>query len=54
MNVLGTLSDPRRFGRRQPFLTDAAALPQPSLSDDMKLFLMTYAAGFLIVSIFLA
>ena len=54
MNVLGTLSDPRRFGRRQPFLIEAAAMPAPVLSDDMKLFLMTYLAGFLIVSIFLA
>jgi hypothetical protein len=54
MNDLGTLSDPRRFGRRQPFLMDAAALPAPALSDDLKLFLMTYLAGFVIVSIFLA
>ncbi|MCL6684570.1 hypothetical protein [Sphingomonas alba] len=54
MNLLGTLSDPRRFGRRQPFVMEAVAAPSPALSDDMKLFLMTYLGGFLIVSIFLA
>jgi hypothetical protein len=54
MNDLGTITDPRLFGRRQPFLVDSATLPAPAISDDMKLFLMTYLAGFLIVSIFLA
>ena len=54
MNDLRTHSDPRLFGRRQPFLTEAAALPAPAVSDDLKLFALTYLAGFLIVSIFLA
>ena len=54
MNDLRTLTDPRLFGRRQPFLTDAVALPQPAISDDVKLFLLTYLAGFVMVSIFLA
>jgi len=54
MNDLRLHPDPRHFGRRQPFLTEAVALPAPALSDDLKLFVLTYLAGFLIVSIFLA
>ncbi len=54
MNDLRTLADPRQFGRRTPFLTDAVPLPAPAMSDDLKLFALTYLAGFLIVSIFLA
>jgi hypothetical protein len=30
------------------------AVPAPAISDDLKLFVLTYLAGFLIVSIFLA
>ena len=42
--------DPRSFGRRA--IAVAAAAPvQPALSDDFKLFAMTFAAGFLFVSI---
>ena len=54
MNDLRTHLDPRLFGRRQPFLMDAVAVPAPAISDDLKLFALTYLAGFLIVSIFLA
>jgi hypothetical protein len=42
------------FGRRQAFVMDAAPEPAPLLSEDFKLFAMTYLAGFLAVSIFLA
>jgi len=43
-------SDPRRFGRRA--LAVAAAMPaQPALGDDLKLFALTFVAGFLFVSI---
>ena len=54
MNDLGTRLDPRTFGRRAPFVGAAVAAPAPVISDDLKLFLATYAAGFLIVSLFLA
>jgi hypothetical protein len=46
--------DPRSFGRRQPFLTEAVALPAPVIDDDLKLFGLTYLAGFLFVSLYLA
>ena len=46
--------DPRSFGRREPFATAAVTAPVPVLSDDLKLFLMTYAAGFIVVSLWLA
>lgn len=43
-------SDPRRFGRRAVAI--AATMPaQPALSDDLKLFALTFVAGFLFVSI---
>ncbi len=48
----GSLS-PLHFGRRLPF-THAVALPTVALSDDLRLFLLTYAAGFLAVSFFIA
>jgi hypothetical protein len=44
----------RPFGRREPFTAEAAAMPAPALSDDLKLFAGTFLAGFLFVSIFLA
>jgi hypothetical protein len=47
-------SGPLAFGRRRPFLTEAVAAPAPGVSDDLKLFALTYCAGFLGVSIFLA
>jgi hypothetical protein len=43
---------PLGFGRRRPAI--AVAQPEPKLSDDIRLFLWTFAAGFLSVSIFLA
>ena len=42
------------FGRRQPFTGEAAAMPAPALSDDLKLFAGTFVAGFLFVTVFLA
>jgi hypothetical protein len=42
--------DPRRFGRRRVAVA-AAAPVQPALGDDLKLFALTFAAGFLFVSI---
>ena len=47
-------SGPLVFGRRQPFLTEAVAAPAPGTSDDLKLFAMTYCAGFVFVTLFLA
>jgi len=45
--------DPRRFGRRAVAIPVPA--PQPaSFSDDLRLFGMTFAAGFLFVSILIA
>ena len=44
----------RPFGRRQPFTSEAAVMPAPALSDDLKLFAGTFLAGFLFVSVFLA
>ena len=43
---------PLGFGRRRPAV--AVAQAQPMLSEDARLFLWTFAAGFLTVSIFLA
>jgi hypothetical protein len=54
MNDLRLHSDPRRFGRRQPFVSKAVSLPAPGIGDDLKLFAMTYAAGFVFVTLFLA
>jgi len=45
--------DPRFFGRRRPFQGEAVAVPAPSMSEDMKLFAMTYVAGFVFVSLYL-
>ncbi len=46
--------DPRTFGRRRPFLGEALAAPAPAVSDDLKLFAMTYIAGFAFVFLYLA
>ena len=49
----GSLS-PLAFGRRAPFMR-AAATPQAfRLSDDVKLCAVAYAAGFVMVSLFIA
>jgi hypothetical protein len=45
---------PRSFGRRRTFVDGAVAAPAPVVSDDVKLFAATYAAGFLFVTLFLA
>jgi hypothetical protein len=47
-------SDPRAFGRGPRFVLASAAKAKPvSIGDDLRLFAMTFAAGFLFVSIFL-
>jgi hypothetical protein len=47
-------ANPRSFGRRRPFLSEAAAAPRPAIGDDLKLFAVTWFAGFVFVSIYLA
>ena len=47
-------SGPLAFGRRPPFLREAVAAPAPGVSDDFKLFALTYCAGFVFVSLFIA
>ena len=42
---------PRLFGRRQMRDPEASAVAHFSLSDDVKLFALTFVAGFLFVSI---
>ena len=44
---------PSRFGRRF-VLHDRPQAKAPSVSDDVRLFATTFAAGFLFVSVFLA
>jgi len=48
----GSLS-PLLFGRRTS-VTSGVQLPVGALSQDARLFLLTYAAGFLVVSFFIA
>ena len=45
------VSHPRRFGRGPVRDTEARAVADFSVSDDVKLFAMTFLAGFLFVSI---
>jgi hypothetical protein len=45
--------EPRNFGRRQPFLAEDETCAAPAISDDVKLFATTYAAGFMLVWLFL-
>ena len=44
-------ANPRLFGRGPVRSAAAAAVPTAKLSDDLKLFVATFAAGFLFVSI---
>ncbi len=46
--------DPRLFGRKAIPAALAAPLPASGISDDLRLFAVTFAAGFLFVSILLA
>lgn len=46
--------DPRRFGRRVIQMPLAAPLPAGTLSDDLRLFAITFAAGFLFVTVLIA
>lgn len=41
----------RRFGRRRAFTVAAPALRAKRISDDVRLFAATFAAGFLFVSV---
>ena len=43
--------DPRRFGRAVIPCADATSTRTNSLGDDLRLFAITFAAGFLFVSI---
>ena len=43
--------DPRRFGRRPVATAVAAPLPASTLGDDLRLFAVTFAGGFLFVSV---
>ena len=43
--------DPRRFGRRPISRCDTLPVPTGRLDDDLRLFSVTFAAGFLFVSI---
>ncbi|HXH00268.1 MAG TPA: hypothetical protein VNI79_07645 [Sphingomicrobium sp.] len=42
-----------RFGRRPKGAT-ASERPAPSVADELRLFLLTFAGGFLFMSIYLA
>ncbi len=47
--------DPRQFGRGRPRVLDQTQEASPwTVSDDLKLFVTTFAAGFLFVSILIA
>jgi len=43
--------DPRRFGRALGSSTEAPPTRSATLGDDLRLFAITFAAGFLFVSI---
>ncbi len=46
---------PRPFGRRQPaFARAAESLAAPALSDELRLFALTFVGGFLFMSVYLA
>ena len=43
--------EPRRFGRGPIFRGEAEPLPARALSHDLRLFAITFVAGFLFVSV---
>ena len=43
----------RTFGRGKPYVL-AAAEPSPQLSDDLRIFALTFAGGFLFMAVYLA
>ena len=45
---------PSRFGRGPRKQLESTALPASRISDDLKLFATTFAAGFIFVSVLLA
>jgi hypothetical protein len=45
---------PRQFGRGPRRTTEAFERAEPRISDDLKLFATTFAAGFVFVSVLLA
>ena len=46
-----TAIDPLRFGKRSCARAEARTLPAARIHDDLRLFGVTFAAGFLFVSI---
>ncbi len=46
--------DPRRFGRGPTFCGPTEPVRAIGLSDDLRLFAVTFAAGFLFVSVLIA
>ena len=51
INRPATALDSRRFGRRAIARVQAQPMPANRLDDDLRLFAMTFAGGFLFVSI---
>jgi hypothetical protein len=43
--------DPRRFGKRPLFVRDGEPMRAGAINEDLRLFAVTFAAGFLFVSI---
>ena len=54
MRTIAFPRDHRSFGRRQPVAAAMPAPPAAGIGEDVRLFLWTFAAGFMAVSIFLA
>ncbi len=46
--------DPRAFGKGRPRELDSVRTAPTAIGDDLKLFVMTFAAGFLFVSILIS
>jgi len=47
-------SSPRAFGRRPAYAQAIEAAPSASLSDELRLFALTFAGGFLFMTVYLA